>query len=90
MIHLDADFAGVGSGFAGSITAMALAGRGHRVVMIERGRHPRFAIGESATPLTNLLLEELATAGVRPEGLEVVPVTLEEAFLRLTERRPEA
>ena len=27
---------------------------------IERGRHPRFAIGESTTPLTNLLLEELA------------------------------
>jgi FADH2 O2-dependent halogenase len=28
--------------------------------MIERGRHPRFAIGESSTPLANLLLEELA------------------------------
>ncbi len=28
--------------------------------MIERGRHPRFAIGESSTPLSNLLLEELA------------------------------
>jgi ABC-2 type transport system ATP-binding protein len=32
------------------------------------------------------LLEELAAAGVRPEGLEVAPVSLEEAFLRLTER----
>jgi len=61
-MRLDADFAVVGSGFAGSITAMALARRGHRVVMIERGRHPRFAIGESSTPLTNLLLEELADA----------------------------
>ena len=28
--------------------------------MVERGRHPRFAIGESSTPLANLLLEELA------------------------------
>ena len=34
--------------------------RGRRVAMIERGRHPRFAIGESSTPLANLLLEELA------------------------------
>jgi len=27
---------------------------------VERGHHPRFAIGESSTPLANLLLEELA------------------------------
>jgi FADH2 O2-dependent halogenase len=27
---------------------------------VERGRHPRFAIGESSTPLANLLIEELA------------------------------
>ena len=32
---------------------------GHSVVLIERGRHPRFAIGESSTPLANLLLEEI-------------------------------
>jgi ABC-2 type transport system ATP-binding protein len=32
------------------------------------------------------LLDEIAAAGLRPEGLEVVPVSLEEAFLRLTER----
>ena len=29
-------------------------------MLVERGRHPRFAIGESSTPLANLLLEELA------------------------------
>lgn len=34
---------------------------GHSVVLIERGSHPRFAIGESSTPLANLLLEEIAT-----------------------------
>lgn len=33
---------------------------GLSVVMIERGTHPRFAIGESTTPLSNLLLEEIA------------------------------
>lgn len=37
-----------------------IAGRlGRSVVLLERGRHPRFAIGESSTPLANLILEEL-------------------------------
>jgi FADH2 O2-dependent halogenase len=58
--HIDADVAIVGSGFAGSLTALCLRQRGRRVVLLERGRHPRFAIGESSTPLANLLLEELA------------------------------
>lgn len=34
--------------------------RGLSTVMIEKGTHPRFAIGESTTPLSNLLLEEIA------------------------------
>jgi FADH2 O2-dependent halogenase len=59
-MRIDADVAIVGSGFAGSLTALALRRRGRRVVLVERGRHPRFAIGESSTPLANLLLEELA------------------------------
>ena len=59
-LRVDADVAVVGSGFAGSLTALALLRRGRRVALIERGRHPRFAIGESSTPLANLLLEELA------------------------------
>lgn len=59
-MHVDADIAVVGSGFAGSLTALALRSLGKRVVLVERGRHPRFAIGESSTPLANLLLEELA------------------------------
>jgi len=58
--HVDADVAIIGSGFAGSLTALALLTRGRRVALIEKGRHPRFAIGESSTPLANLLLEELA------------------------------
>src|SRR5262245_60360022 len=33
---------------------------GRSVGLIERGQHPRFAIGESSTPLANLLLESLA------------------------------
>ncbi len=56
-----ADVAIVGSGFGGSLAALALRKQGRSVVLLERGRHPRFAIGESSTPLANLLLEELAT-----------------------------
>src|SRR4249919_3916046 len=58
--RIDTDIAIVGSGFSGSLTALALRRRGMRVALIERGRHPRFAIGESSTPLANLLIEEFA------------------------------
>jgi tetracycline 7-halogenase / FADH2 O2-dependent halogenase len=56
----DFDIAVVGSGFGGSLIAMIARQLGRSVILIERGRHPRFAIGESSTPLANLLLEELA------------------------------
>ena len=49
-----------GSGFAGSLIAMIARRLGYSVVLLERGKHPRITIGESSTPLTNLLLEELA------------------------------
>ncbi len=50
----------IGSGFAGALLAMTARRRGLSVVLLERGRHPRFVIGESSTPLANLLLEEIA------------------------------
>jgi len=50
----------VGSGFGGSLISMIARRLGLSVVMIEKGTHPRFAIGESTTPLSNLLLEEIA------------------------------
>ena len=50
----------VGSGFAGSILARVLAIQGHRVVLLDRQRHPRFALGESSTPLAAICLERLA------------------------------
>jgi FADH2 O2-dependent halogenase len=54
------DVAIVGSGFAGSLLARILATLGRDVVLLERGTHPRFAIGESTTPLANLSLERIA------------------------------
>lgn len=55
------DVAVIGSGFSGSLLAMIAQRLGRRTVLLERGRHPRVVIGESSTPLSNLLLEELAT-----------------------------
>ncbi len=60
VLDIDADIAIIGSGFAGALAAMALRRCGRSVVLLERGRHPRFAIGESSTPLANLLIEEMA------------------------------
>src|SRR5687767_13277922 len=44
----------------GSIMAMVARRLGRRVVLLERGRHPRFAIGESSSPLAGILIEQLA------------------------------
>jgi FADH2 O2-dependent halogenase len=59
-VPLDFDVAIVGGGFAGSLLAQISRQLGLRVLLVERGRHPRFAIGESSTPVANLLLEQLA------------------------------
>jgi FADH2 O2-dependent halogenase len=60
MIRESADVAVLGGGFAGSLMALVLERVGRRVVVLERGSHPRFAIGESSTPLCNLSLESVA------------------------------
>jgi len=60
MIRLAVDTAVIGAGFSGSLLALMLHRAGQRVVLLEKGRHPRFALGESSTPLTNLELEEIA------------------------------
>jgi tetracycline 7-halogenase / FADH2 O2-dependent halogenase len=59
-VNPDCDLAIVGSGFGGSLLAMIACRLGYRVMLLERGRHPRFAIGESASPLAGILLEQLA------------------------------
>jgi tetracycline 7-halogenase / FADH2 O2-dependent halogenase len=55
------DIAIVGSGFGGSLLAMIAHQLGRSVILLEKGKHPRFAIGESSTPLSNILLEQLTT-----------------------------
>lgn len=56
----DFDLAIVGSGFSASLLAMIARRIGLSVVLIERGAHPRFVIGESTSPLMNLIIEQLA------------------------------
>jgi tetracycline 7-halogenase / FADH2 O2-dependent halogenase len=64
------DIAVIGSGFSGSLMAMIARQLGHSAVLIEKGTHPRVVIGESSTPLANLLLEELSAryglGGLKP------------------------
>jgi len=66
------DVAIVGSGFAGSLLALVARRIGLSVVLLEKGSHPRFAIGESTSPLTNLMLESLAIRYGLPR---LVPLT---------------
>ncbi len=56
-----------GAGFAGSLLARILATQGWRVLLVEKGRHPRFALGESSTPLANFALERLARRWKLPD-----------------------
>lgn len=50
----------LGAGFGGSLTALLLDRIGLSVALIDRGTHPRFAIGESSTPAAGYLLESLS------------------------------
>ena len=49
-----------GSGFTGTLTALALHNCGFTVCLVEKGKHPRFAIGESSTPIADMILRSLS------------------------------
>jgi flavin-dependent dehydrogenase len=74
----DADVLIIGGGPAGSSAAIVLAERGHRVVQVEKSRHPRFHIGESLLP-ANLpifarlgVLQQVEAIGMQKWGAEFV------------------
>lgn len=60
MTSLAADVLVLGSGFGGSLTTLLLHQAGLRPVLVDRGAHPRFAIGESSTPIADAVLRHLA------------------------------
>ena len=49
-----------GAGFAGSIIALALQKKGLKVALLDKGTHPRFAIGESSTPVADMILRKIS------------------------------
>lgn len=57
----------VGSGIAGSTLALVLGRIGCRVLVVEKARHPRFAIGESTVPTTTLSMHQIARRYGVPE-----------------------
>lgn len=57
---LKTEFLVIGSGFSGSLTALCLHRIGRQVVVVDRSVHPRFAVGESSTPLADLQLMRIA------------------------------
>jgi len=69
---LDVDVLIFGSGFGGSLTGLLARQMGLRAAIVDRTHHPRFAIGESTTPLANLVLEGLAQRYGLPRLLPLV------------------
>ena len=67
MNRIDCDVAILGSGLGGSLLAMVLRRLGRRVVMMDRCVHPRFTIGESSTPIADMLLARVCRRYALPE-----------------------
>ncbi|OOG48469.1 NAD(P)/FAD-dependent oxidoreductase, partial [Rhodanobacter sp. C01] len=53
------DVAVIGGGPGGSTAAALLAGRGYKVIALEKAHHPRFHIGESLLPMNLPVFERL-------------------------------
>src|SRR5437588_2465807 len=60
MTRIDCDIAILGSGFGGTLLAIIAQRLGYGTALVERGSHPRFAIGESSTPLADFKLAAIA------------------------------
>lgn len=61
------DVAILGTGIGGTLLGAILAANGQKVLLLEQGTHPRFAIGESTIPETTVLLRLMAQRYGVPE-----------------------
>ena len=61
------DVAILGSGMAGGMLGAVLARNGVRVLLIDAGTHPRFAVGESTIPYTSGMTRLIADRYGVPE-----------------------
>ncbi len=61
------DVAILGSGMAGGMLGSVLARNGVKVLLIDAGTHPRFAVGESTIPYTSILTRIIAERYQVPE-----------------------
>ena len=61
------DVAILGSGMAGSMLSAVLARNGVKVLLVDAGVHPRFAVGESTIPYTSSLIKIIAERYDVPE-----------------------
>jgi FADH2 O2-dependent halogenase len=57
----------LGAGIAGSMLAAVLARNGVRVLLVDAGMHPRFAVGESTIPYTSALVRLISARYDVPE-----------------------
>ncbi|NQY73342.1 MAG: tryptophan 7-halogenase [Candidatus Margulisbacteria bacterium] len=67
MKKLHCDVVILGSGISSTIQGMILAKSGLSVILLEKGSHPKFTIGESTVPQTSLMMSVLATRYGVPE-----------------------
>ncbi len=58
--QIECQVAVAGGGFSGLLLALLLQRQGVQTAVFEQARYPRFAIGESSTPLANQILRRLA------------------------------
>jgi tetracycline 7-halogenase / FADH2 O2-dependent halogenase len=65
------DIAIIGSGMAGSVTAVLLSKLGYKTLLIEKDSHPRFALGESSTPPMNKKVRYLGRLYDIPEFIDI-------------------
>ncbi|MCU7814958.1 MAG: tryptophan 7-halogenase [Candidatus Thiodiazotropha sp. (ex Rostrolucina anterorostrata)] len=70
MTNANYDVIVLGSGPAGSTASTLLSQYGHRVLMLERDRHPRFHIGESLLPMSDPVFTRL---GIQWDPREHLP-----------------